>query len=68
MTNKNLLMGEIILAGYSQKSIARKIGISKNSFCSKINGKSEFNADEIIKICDALNITDCAKKVQIFLS
>lgn len=68
MVNKNLLMGEMISSGFNQKSMAAAIGMSKNAFCLKINGYSEFNADEIIKICDILRITSCDKKVAIFLS
>lgn len=68
LVNKNMLLSEMVSSGFNQKSMASAIGMSKNTFCLKINGHNEFNADEIMKICDVLNITSCDKKVAIFLS
>ncbi len=67
MINKKLFMDELKSAGHTQKSMAEIIGISKNSFCSKVNGTSEFTADEIVRLCKALEIEDSSKIVAIFL-
>ena len=67
MLNTNKLKGAIISAGYTQKSFAEKLGISKNSLNLKVNGRSNFTLDEVDKICEILGISDVSKKVEIFL-
>ncbi len=68
MVNKTLLMKEIVGAGYNQKSFSKKIGMNKNTFNSRINGKSDFTTGEVDACCKALNIVDAEMKVLIFLS
>lgn len=63
----NKLKGKIAEAGYSQRSLAMELGMSKNTLNSKINGKVPFNTDEIERICEKLNIHDNAEKAAIFL-
>jgi len=58
-------MGE---KGYRQKSLAAAIGISKNSFSHKMNGKSSFRLDEVDKICGILGIEKPEDKGAIFLN
>ena len=67
MVDKNRLMGHIISKGYSQRTLSEKIGVSKNTLNSKINGHSSFDVDLIEKICDTLSITDINEKAEIFL-
>ena len=62
------LLGRMAEAGYTQKMLAAGLGKSENSISSKINGKSAFTTDEILRICDLLRITDDCEKAQIFLS
>lgn len=64
----NLLRGEIKAQGMTLEALAKKIGISRNSMSAKLNGRTQFNADEIEKICMALGISDPERKVEIFLS
>lgn len=66
--NKNMLKAAIMEAGYTQTSLAKEMGISKNTLSAKINGKSKMFTDEICLLCDLLRITDDKKKIQIFLS
>ena len=54
--------------GFTMKEVAKQTGMSRNSLSNKINGRYEFNADEVIKLCDLLGIVDPARKVEIFLS
>ena len=68
MPNKNLLLGKMAICGHNQASLAGAIGLSKNTLNAKINGKRPFNSDEIIDICQVLEITDSAEKANIFLS
>lgn len=63
----NKLKGKIVEAGYSQRSLAREIGMSKNTLNSKVNGKTPFNTVEIELICAKLSIVDPAEKAAIFL-
>ena len=67
MINVNLLKGKIVAAGYNQRGLAEKVGMSANSLNAKINGKKKFDTDEVFKICEALNITDPSEKCNIFL-
>lgn len=63
----NKLKGKIIEAGYSQRSLAKELGMSKNTLNSKVNGKSPFNTVEIEMVCKVLGIIDPAEKASIFL-
>lgn len=65
MVNTNVFLGLMKIAGYSQKSLAKEIGMSENTMSLKVNNKAVFNTDEIEAICCALNISDDAQK-QIF--
>lgn len=67
MTNKNRLMGMIVSKGYSQRTLAPIVGMSKNALNLKINNKRSFKVDEIDRICRVLKITDPAEKANIFL-
>lgn len=60
------LKGKIAEAGYSQRSLAAELGISKNTLNSKVNGKTPFNTVEIERICEKLNIRDATEKALIF--
>jgi transcriptional regulator with XRE-family HTH domain len=63
----NKLKGKIVEAGYSQRSLASELGMSKNTLNSKVNGKIPFNTNEIERICEKLGIHDGAEKAAIFL-
>lgn len=67
MLNKNRLMGAIACAGLTQKELAERIKMSKNTMNSKINGKSYFDTLQIEKICNELGIVDDYEKAVIFL-
>ena len=64
----NLLRAKMAEMGENQRSLAKKIHISENSLRSKLYGRTEFSAKEIVDICNALSITDCEDKANIFLS
>lgn len=54
-------------AGYSQKSLAEKLGYSKNTFNLKVNGKIPITVSEANSILDKLGIIDPIVKSEIFL-
>ena len=66
--SNNKLKGKIAEAGYSQRSLAAELGMSKNTLNAKVNGKIPFNTVEIERLCDKLEIYDGAEKAAIFLS
>lgn len=66
--SNNKLKGKIMEAGYSQRSLAAELGMSKNTLNAKVNGKVPFNTVEIERLCDKLGIYDGAEKASIFLS
>lgn len=67
MPNKNLLKSYIAKAGMTQKSLAKELGISKNTLNAKICGHIPFNTRDICAICNLLGITSAEDKSDIFL-
>jgi transcriptional regulator with XRE-family HTH domain len=68
LVNKNRLAGKITENGFTQRSLARHVGMSKNSMCNKINGKTSFNTVEVENICNVLGITSSTEKADIFFA
>lgn len=58
MTNTNLLKSEIIKKGMTLTEFASSLGISATSFSYKLNNKRCFTVNEILKICELLEIRD----------
>uniref|UniRef100_UPI004027557B helix-turn-helix domain-containing protein n=1 Tax=Eubacterium sp. TaxID=142586 RepID=UPI004027557B len=67
MVDSKRLMGIIISKGYSQSTLAEKVGMSKNALNLKINNKSDFRTGEIENLCRILGIKKAQDKVDIFL-
>lgn len=63
----NKLKAKIVEMGFSQTSLAPRVGMSKNTLNAKVNGRIPFNTDEIKRVCAVLNIVDNAEKSIIFL-
>lgn len=51
------LKGERIAKGYTQKDMALKLGVSRNTYVKKESGKSDMSIDELSKIGDILGLT-----------
>lgn len=66
--NKRKFLSAMVGAGYNQKSLAEKIGISPNSLGNKINGRSFFETRQVVRLCEVLGILDDREKVEIFLT
>lgn len=64
----NKLRAQMALVGMTQADLARICGFTENTLSNKLSGRTEFKADEIIKICEALSIKDAALKSDIFLT
>lgn len=61
---KNELAGIIVSKGLSQKDLAKKIGMTPNTFYSKMS-KGIFGSDEIERMIDVLDIKN---PVEIFFT
>lgn len=57
-TNTKLLKGRIVEKGYTDGRIADLIGVSRQTFCKKINNQADFKASEIVAICNLLEIDE----------
>ena len=67
MIDKYMLLKELSIAGFTQKTLSKALGIGLSTFSAKINGHRSFNTLEIKKMCELLRISDPKKKAAIFL-
>lgn len=56
MFKYNKLLGKMKELEYTQGSMAKELKISKNAFTNKIKGRSNFTQNEILFMCEKLNI------------
>ena len=54
--NYNKLRGKIVEEYGSQKQFSTQINLSEQSITAKLNGRSDFSQDDIIKWSNALHI------------
>lgn len=66
MIDTKLLKAAIAKKGLTQAEVARKVGISSQSFSGKLNNKTEFQLSEVIKLCKMLDISE--EKDRIFFA
>ncbi|MBB6625216.1 helix-turn-helix transcriptional regulator [Clostridium gasigenes] len=55
--NENLLKSKRVLRGFTQKDLAKNIGVSEKTFNHKEQGKIVFKPNEIIGVSDILKLT-----------
>lgn len=59
MVNIQRLKGKIVEKGFTQKDLAKFIGIDRSTFYRKIKNKGQtFNIDEVGKIISTLNLNN----------
>ncbi len=68
MLKVNMLRSKLALQGMSQHQLADRLGVSKNTLSSRMNGKSSFTLEEVERICEILEIHNPTEQKQIFLS
>lgn len=68
MVNTNKLKGAMVQAGFSQITLAKRLGMSKNTLNAKLNGRAKITTDEAKNMCDILDIKTESEKVNIFLN
>ena len=52
--------------GFSQRKLADKANINRNTLAGKLSGRRSFDVEEAQRICEALGITDPKEKSFIF--
>lgn len=57
MLKVNELKAEMARSGLTIKKLAEKLGIHPATLSNKINGKTEFTCDEIMKIGEILHLS-----------
>lgn len=62
------LRGLLLTKGYSQKDLAKYLGLSVQSINLKINNKRYFKINEIIKVCHFLKIESVEEIHKIFFA
>ncbi len=58
MTDSQKLKAAIVENGYTQEKLADALGIARATFNNKINGKTYFTEDELMKMKSALNLSN----------
>ena len=54
----NKLRGRIIEKYGTQSAFVKEFGVSENAFSQKMNNKTRFNSDDVIKIVKMLDIKE----------
>lgn len=62
------LKARMVEKGYTQRSLAAKMKRNKNTLNAKLNGKANFDTEEVSMMCEILEISDPVEKVLYFLS
>ena len=68
MTNTLKLRALLVENNLTNEDIAKKLGISKQSFSMKINNKREFKVSEINKLSLLLNLSNSCDVITIFFA
>ena len=66
--NKTAFICAMYAAGYNQKTLATRMGMTENTLSAKINGKSNFDTYEAMLFCELCNVSNPQKKAEIFLT
>lgn len=66
MTNTELLNAKINESGIKRGAIAERLGLSRYGLAKKINGKNDFKSEEILTLCELLNIKTLTEREKIF--
>lgn len=73
MVDVTKLKARMVLAGYNQRSLvaelrSRGVQISENTFSAKMTGRSDFNVEDALVICEILSIENPKDRADIFLA
>ena len=68
MINSQYLEDKIKESGKKKEYLARKCGITRQSFTSKCKNDSQFTVDQVAILCRELNIVKLSEKDRIFFA
>ena len=63
----NVIRSRLAYLSMSQKDLADRLGISKNTMSSRMTGRSSFTVEEMDQICDILGFDKVTEAKSIFL-
>lgn len=66
MTNTELLNAKINESGIKKGVIAERLGLSRYGLAKKIDGTNDFKSEEILTLCELLNIKTLTEREKIF--
>lgn len=66
MTDRKLLQAKIEESGLPKTFIAKRLGLSRYGLAKKIDGQSDFKSEEILTLCEVLNIKTLTEREKIF--
>ncbi|WP_010293560.1 DUF739 family protein [Clostridium senegalense] len=61
----NKLKGRMVEKSYTQKNMAKELGITQQALNAKLNKRSQFTLDEVVKI---VNILEIDNPIEIFFA
>ena len=64
----NVLRSKMALKELNQNSLAKLLGVSRNTMSSRMSGHSSFTLDEVDRLCEILEIREDEEKQYIFLT
>ena len=67
MVNTNKLKARIMESGYTQRTLAKEMNMGVNSLNEKVNGKTPFNIEQAVQLCELCHIESDEEKCSIFL-
>ena len=68
MVKVNVIRSRMALLNLTQRELADRLAVSKNTMSSRMTGKSSFTLEEVDRLCEILKIQDDEEKRFIFLT
>lgn len=65
--NQRALKSKMVYYGLTQRDVANKLGVSIQTVNDRVNGRTDFDAGEIVKMCELLHIDSPDEICDIFL-
>ena len=67
MVNTQEIKAELVRKKHTQRTLAVKMGMDKNTLNAKINGKRPMTDGDIVKLCKELEVKEDRKVIELFL-
>lgn len=67
MVNTQEIKAEMVRKEHTQRTLAERMDMNKDTLNAKINGKRPMTDGDIVKMCRALGVKDDRKVIELFL-